>query len=79
MTSKEKPDAGVQAKLNMYDYATFVETDLGVNLCTLNLRLLTFHSYNQQEDTTTGKILTQIRFPNLVKIHFLYRMALKRY
>ena len=47
MTSEKKPDAGVQARLNMYDYATFalnmydhatfVETDLGVKLCTLNL------------------------------------------
>jgi len=27
MTSEEKVDARVQAKLNMYDYATFVETD----------------------------------------------------
>ena len=45
MTSEEKVDVRVQAKLNMYDYdyATFVETDLGVNLCTLNLRLLTVH------------------------------------
>ena len=27
MTSEEKVDARVQAKLNMYDYAIFVETD----------------------------------------------------
>ena len=37
MTSEEKVDARVQAKLNMYDYATFVETDLGVNLCQRHL------------------------------------------
>jgi len=37
MTSEEKVDARVQAKLNMYDYATFVEIDFGVNLCQRHL------------------------------------------
>ena len=61
MTSEEKVDARVQAKLNMYDYATFVETDIGVNLCTLNLRLLTVHSYNQEEKTGTIKHALEFR------------------
>jgi len=52
--------AGLEAKLSMRAYAEFVESKLGFQFCTNNLRMLTVHSYEQE--IQTGPIKHTIEF-----------------
>ena len=47
----EKDKARVDAKVSMRTYTEFVESKLGIEYCTINLRLLTVHSYEQEIQT----------------------------
>lgn len=56
----EKDKARVDAKVSMRTYAEFVESKLGIEYCTINLRLLTVHSYEQE--IQTGPIKHTLEF-----------------
>jgi hypothetical protein len=56
----EKDKARVDAKVSMRTYAEFVESKLGIAYCTINLRLLTVHSYEQE--IQTGPIKHTLEF-----------------
>ena len=45
LDARQKEKARVEAKVSMRTYAEFVESKLGIQFCTINLRMLTVHSY----------------------------------
>ena len=51
MTADKKEKACRGAKFAICDYAKFVEEKLGIQYCTINLRLLAVHSYDQEIQT----------------------------
>ena len=60
MTADEKEKACRDAKFSIRKYARFVEEKLGIQYCTINLRLLAVHSYDQE--IQTGPIKHTLEF-----------------
>jgi len=60
MTADEKEKACCDAKVSIRKYARFVEEKLGIQYCTINLRLLAVHSYDQE--IQTGPIKHTLEF-----------------
>jgi len=57
---EEKLEVRGDARDHMRAYAKFVESEMGVQYCTLNLRLLVVHSFDQE--FVTGPILHTLEF-----------------
>ena len=51
MNADEKEKACCDATVSIREYARFVEEKLGIQYCTINLRLLAVHSYDQEIQT----------------------------
>ena len=60
LDARQKEKARVEAKVSMRTYAEFVESKLGIQFCTINLRMLTVHSYEQE--IQTGPIKHTLEF-----------------
>ena len=60
LDARQKEKARVEAKVSMRAYAEFVESKLGIQFCTINLRMLTVHSYEQE--IQTGPIKHALEF-----------------
>ena len=60
MIADEKEKACRNAKFSIRNYAKFVEEKLGIQYCTINLRLLAVHSYDQE--IQTGPIKHTLEF-----------------